>query len=388
MDHLKPVETASLDLPGLSADELARVARPLAEAWTLPPAAYTSEVLWEIEKKEVLQKSWIPLGRVDQIAKPGDYIAMTLLDQPLMMVHGHDGEIRVMSRVCRHRAAPVVEGAGNKKLFTCPYHAWSYGTDGNLVRAPHMEEAEGFDEKSCRLHQLSTEVWMGFILVNLDPDAAPLAPQLEGYTKYFENYKLDEVTLVDTIEFDSHWNWKVLVENFMEAYHHIATHSTTFEPTYHAVDAFVPPSDGPWSILHMPTTQEHTSAHGLPLMEGLEDWQTRDLLATVIYPFFLLGIQGDTVVWYQILPLSESQLTLKIHTCVPKISRDLPDLGEKLEILRQGISYIHGEDIAANDLVWQGLNAPLTQQGRLSKMERSIWHLNQWWLGMMGGHNS
>lgn len=383
MGKSETAKTSGLELPGITAEEFDRVARPLEQAWTLPPVAYIDSELYDIEKARVLRKSWIPVGRVDQIAKPGDYIAITLLDQPLLMVHGHDGEIRVMSRVCLHRAAPIVEGSGNRKLFTCPYHAWSYATDGQLVRTPLMEGAEDFDEKACRLPEVRMEIWQGFILVNLDDDAEPLSPQIEGFTSFFENYKMDEVSIVKTIEFDSHWNWKVLVENFMEAYHHIATHSTTFEPTYHAKDSIVPDADGPWSILHMPTDQEHESTHGLPMIEGLEDWQQRDLLATVIFPFFLLAFQGDLVVWYQIEPLAHDRLTLKIHLCLPPAGLGLPNLEEACEALAEGVRFIHGEDIEANDLVWQGLNAPLTKQGRLSPLEKSIWQMNQWWLEQM-----
>lgn len=359
------------------------MARPLEQAWTLPPAAYIAPELYELEKTRFLHKSWIPVGRVDQIAEPGDYIAFTLFDQPLVMVHGHDGDIRVMSRVCLHRAAPIVEGSGNRKLFTCPYHAWSYATDGTLVRSPLMEGAEGFNEKDCQLPRVRMELWQGFILVNLDDDAEPLAPQIKGFTSFFENYRMEEVSIVKTIEFDSHWNWKVLVENFMEAYHHIATHSTTFEPTYHAKDSIIPDADGPWSILHMPTDQEHESAHGLPMIEGLEDWQQRDLLASVIFPFFLLAFQGDLVVWYQIEPLAHDRLDLKIHLCLPGSALTLPNLDEACEALSEGVRFIHGEDIEANDLVWQGLKAPLTRQGRLSPLEKSIWQMNQWWLQQM-----
>lgn len=376
MDSMNP-----LYLLGISADEIERVAQPAQTAWTLPPLAYTDPAIYELEQDRIFAKSWIPVGRLDQVAEPGDFIAFTLLDQPLVLVHGHDGEVRVMSRVCLHRAAPIMEGEGNRKLFTCPYHAWSYATDGTLVRAPLMEGAEGFDEKKCRLPQMRTEIWNGFVLVTLDKEAAPLAPQIETYTKFIANYKTEDVVIVETLEFDSRWNWKVLVENFMEAYHHIATHATTFEPTYHAKDSLIPNSDGPYSILHMPATQDHDGA--FPMFEGLEDWQERDLLATVIFPFFMLAFNGDLVIWYQVIPLTHDQFTLKIHLCAHKSARDLPDFAERCAAMKEGVAFIHGEDIAANDLVWQGLNAPMTQQGRLSPLEKSIWQMNQWWLEQM-----
>lgn len=383
MDSINRFAGSLIDLPGIKADELELVAKPLNQAWTMPPTAYTNPALYDLEKEHIFRKSWIAVGRVDQVASAGDYLAFTLLEQPLVIVHGQDGKIRVMSRVCLHRAAPIVEGSGNRKLLTCPYHAWSYGTDGALVRAPLMEGAQGFEEKSCRLPQISTEIWNGFILINLDPQAESLTPKIKTYSKFFQNYKMEDVVIVETLEFDSLWNWKVLVENFMEAYHHIATHSTTFEPTYHAKDSTIPDSDGPYSILHMPTNQEHDSSQGFPMFKGLKDWQERDLLATVIFPCFLLAFQGNLIVWYQVLPLAHNRLTLKIHLCAEKSALDLPDLTERCESLKKGVEFIHGEDIAANDMVWRGLKAPLTRQGRLSPLEKSIWQLNQWWLQQM-----
>lgn len=372
-----------LNLLGLAAEDLTRVTQPIETAWTLPPQAYTEPAVYELEQERIFASSWIPVGRVDQVPNPGDYMALTLLDQPMALVHGHDGQVRVMSNVCLHRAATILEGQGNRKLFTCPYHAWGYATDGTLVSAPLMEGAEGFDEAKCRLPQIRTEIWNGFVLVNLDPEAEPLGPQIETYTKFFANYKAEDTVIVETLEFDTPVNWKVLVENFMEAYHHIATHSTTFEPTYHAKDSLIPDNDGPYSILHMPSTQEHEGA--FPMFEGLEDWQQRDLLATVIFPFFMLAFNGDTVIWYQVIPVAFDRFTLKIHVCAHKSARDLPDFAERVEGIKVGVDFIHNEDIVANDLVWKGLNAPLTGQGRLSPLEKSIWQMNQWWLDKMSG---
>lgn len=377
------VDPSTVDLPGLTRDELDKVTAPLAKAWTLPPVAYTDPEIYEAEKVAIFEKSWLAVARVDQVAEPGDYMAFTLLDRPLVLVHGTDGETRVMSRVCLHRAAPIIEGSGSRKLFTCPYHAWSYETTGNLVRAPLMEGVEGFNEKDCRLPQMRTEIWNGFIFVNLDEEAEALAPQIEPYTDYVKNYRIENVAVVETLDYESPWNWKVLVENFMEAYHHIATHSTTFEPTYHAADSFVPDNEGPYSILAMPSDKPHESLAGLHVVDGLEDWQSRALLATVIFPFFMLGIQSDLVAWYQVLPVSHDRFDLKIHICLHKQSLDAKDLDEAKEILKFGVDAIHQEDIAANDLVWSGLNAPGTTQGRLSQLEKSIWEMNQWWVGKL-----
>ena len=368
--------------PGISREQIARAQRPLEEAWTLPPTAYVSDEIYEIEAERIMRRSWLPLARIDQIPEPGDYLSLDLVGQPVMAVHGTDGEIRVLSRVCLHRAADLAPESGRRKLFTCPYHAWSYDTQGQLVRAPLMDGAAGFAERDCALAKIRTEVWEGFVMANLDPDAEPFAPQVEGYRRYFANFNLADMVVARTLEYDSDWNWKVLVENFMEAYHHIGTHAETFEPIYHARDSRIPDNDGPWSILHMPAAEGHAS-EAPPLIPDLTEAQQRDLFAGVIFPHFMLAMFSTGMAWYQVTPLGAGRLNLKIHICLPKVARALDDFEEIVEGTAAMTAHVHAEDIETNDLVWKGLNAPLTTQGRLSPLERSIWQLNQYWIEKM-----
>lgn len=369
-------------IPCLNEADLALVELPLEQAYTLPADAYTSDEIYQQEVEQIFRRSWLPVARIDQLPEPGCYLTLELFGQPIMAVHGSDGEFRVMPNVCLHRASPILEGSGKRHLFTCPYHAWSYDTQGQLMAAPLMENAADFIEKDCRLTQIRSEIWEGFIFANFDSAAEPLAPQMEDFTRYFEKFQLADLVVVDTLEYDSGWNWKVLVENFMEAYHHIAVHSETFEPVYHARDSRIPDNTGPWSILHMPSVHKAPES-GFPVVDGLEDWQARDLFANVIFPFFLLGIQGNGGAWYQLLPSGPDRLLLKIHVLVHRSATQLEGFEEMAKELSEGIAYIHQEDIDANDRVWAGLNAPLTQQGRLSPLEKSIWQLNQWWLQQM-----
>jgi phenylpropionate dioxygenase-like ring-hydroxylating dioxygenase large terminal subunit len=370
--------------PGLSADDIARAALPLDQAWTLPPAAYLSTPIYEREVERLMRGGWLPVARLDQVGEPGDYLCLDLFGQPVMVVRGTDGEVRVMSRVCLHRAAEIAEGTGNRKLFTCPYHAWSYDTAGALIRAPLMDGAQGFVESACRLPQIRTEIWEGFVVVNLDGAAPPLAPQVEGFSSYFRRFGMADMVVARTLEFDSGWNWKVLVENFMEAYHHIATHAHTFEPLFPARDSRVPDNDGPWSILHMPAVDPQAPAS--PLIEGLTQGEQRDLFAGVIFPHFMIALHGAGMVWYQVLPSAADRLLLKIHVCLPRSAKDLAEYEEIATAAEQFSALVHAEDIAANDTVWRGLNAPLSRQGRLSPLERSIWQMNQWWIARMGGN--
>jgi phenylpropionate dioxygenase-like ring-hydroxylating dioxygenase large terminal subunit len=340
--------------------------------------------VFELERERIFARSWMAVAREEQVPEPGDYLTLTLAGQPLVVVRGRDRRVRVLSSVCLHRAARVVEGSGNRTHFTCPYHAWSYGLDGVLLRAPLMEGTRAFTPGECRLPELRSENWGGFVMANLDPGAEPLAPQITEFTALFAAYRLQEWRCIDVLEYESPWNWKVLVENFMEAYHHIGIHPETFEPRFHARDSRVPDASGPWSVLHMPAAPTTGGeVHGLPRMDGLDPDQQRDLYASVVLPCLMLGLQADVCAWYQLLPDAHDRFKLRIHVLVPPETAALPEQEAIRDGLRAAVDAIHQEDIRANDLVQTGLRAPLTGQGRLSPLEKSIWQTNRWWLERM-----
>ncbi len=369
----------AMHLDILSPQQTELVRRPLEQAYTLPVDAYLSDTVYDQEKKRFLGDVWHPVARVEQVPNAGDYLSLDLFGQPLLVVRGRDGQVRVMSRVCLHRAAPLAEGCGNSYKFTCPYHAWTYDLTGQLVRAPLMEGVNNFAERALRLPQAAVEIWQGFVMANFAPQPSPFADQVATFSQFFAPHNLADMEIVKTLEYRNGWNWKVLVENFMEAYHHIAIHSKTFEPDFHARDSRIPDNDGPWSILHMPAAKpgpEDVSA-------ALDGWQRDDLFANVIFPMFLVAVKHPSMVWYQVLPQAADQLHLKIHICLPSTFRALDEFPQMVEAAAQSVDAVHQEDIEANDLVWAGLQAPLTTQGRLSTLERSIWQFNQWWLDVM-----
>jgi len=168
----------SPDTREITRDAVSGALLPLARASTLPAPAFTSPRVYEREIERLFRREWLCAGRVDQIPESGDYMCLDLLGARLVVVRDHDGRVRVLSRICRHRAADVVGGSGNTRSFQCPYHAWTFALDGRLVGAPHMDGVEGFERSDCGLPELRSELWEGWIFVNFDPEAAPLGPRL------------------------------------------------------------------------------------------------------------------------------------------------------------------------------------------------------------------
>jgi len=366
---------------------LEAVTRPLASARTLPPEAYIEKDVFGAEVRRLFRREWICVAREDQIPRRGDYRVVTVVDQPLIVVRGADGRVGALSAICPHRSMPVVSEDGHATTFSCPYHLWKFGLDGRLISAPLMDGAEGFPDADCSLPAVRTECWQGFVFVNLDPDAAPLRDRLPALDALMAGYDMSGMVVTASEGFDCPWNWKLLVENFMEAYHHIGPHRETVQPTNPAKDTRVSGSvDDGWSVLHMPYAHGRSAAEasdGLPVQPNLTDAQAREIVASVIMPTFCWLNTPSLAFWYELSPRGHDSMRLTIHTLLP---RRLAESGMGSQIAdgaRSAIRTVHLEDIAVNEGPWRGLHAPLTRQGRLGPLEEAIWQLNQWWVGRM-----
>lgn len=354
----------------ITSSEIQKAKQPLAKAWTLPPAAYTSAEVYQLEKENIFQRDWMCVARVEQVKNQGDFVCFDWFDQPIVVVRTQTDEIKALSSVCVHRAMPVVEGQGNTNRFVCPYHKWTYELDGSLRSAPMMQGVEDFETKDCRLPELKCEVWLGFIFVSLNPDADALGPQLKELADDLSIHHFEDKEIVDTIEFDSPWNWKLLVENFMEAYHHTGPHANTLEPIYPARESFTE-GGALWSLLRMPVKDTGPDYPEQP--------EETELLAGVVFPMFLFAASTHNGIWYQLEPNGHDGMNLRIHLLQnAEAYAQLND--EEKTVHREITRTVHLEDIGVNQGPWKGLHAPMAKQGRLSLFEESIWQLNQFWL--------
>ena len=199
---------------------LARAAaHPYDRAWSMPNAFYTDPDILALERERIFLQEWICIGRVEEVARPGDFLALEICEEPVVVVHGLDGKIRAFSKVCRHRGALVARGKGNRSRLICPYHTWSYDTAGQLTVAPRLPSRPDFDPASCRLPEFASAQWQGFLFVCLNADPPPLAPRLAELESMVRPYHLEQTKLQHLAEEVWEINWKCLLENYMEGYH-------------------------------------------------------------------------------------------------------------------------------------------------------------------------
>ncbi|MBM4383309.1 MAG: aromatic ring-hydroxylating dioxygenase subunit alpha [Deltaproteobacteria bacterium] len=351
-----------------------RVAERLERAETLDPACYTDPAHYARDVERVFRRGWICFGREDWLPDAGDYFAFERFGEPLVAVRDDERRVRVLSNVCRHRWHRVAEGRGNARALQCKYHLWTFALDGRLLGAPQMDRAEGFDRASCRLPELRVESWLGWLYLSFDASAAPLAPQLSGMEKLVAPYQPGRMRSLPPLELDSPWNWKLMIENFMESYHVTSIHPETLEPGFPgAVTWGEENGGGPWAVLHNPTRTGEPGAAFLPVTPGLSHAQLADFLVCCAFPLQLFAVTPDSAVWYELLPHSADRFTLRIHPLAPPEATEEQRMG-----LRSALEAIHREDVRACESVQQGLRSTLATRGRLSHLERCNWQFHRW----------
>ncbi len=386
-------QKSSILIDSIFNDILAAAARPLEQAITLPAASYTDTAFAEFETAEIFKKEWISLCHVSQIPNPGDFVRVDLCGEPMLVVRGKDRAVRVFSRTCRHRGMDLMPSGfghpdeGNKRVILCPYHLWSYDLGGKLVGAPEMQRAEDFDRSEVCLHQFRSDVWEGFVFVTLSTEIPPVAVRYHRFREQFiGKWDMAHADLVWSAHWECAFNWKILLENFMEAYHHMGAHMKTLEPFLPARGCWTEPYDPEFSCMHLPlktSMKENILATenpgtAFPIFPGLNIEDCVEWGIYLGFPNFLLFTAPDRVYWYRLLPTGPETCTLMTTMIVTQAAKDLPNYEEVLKKEIQGGIDFHLEDMEVCIATQRGMKSVGHSPGRLSHLEEPIWHFEKY----------
>lgn len=358
----------------------------VAIASTLPPVLYTSEEVLAFERDAVFAKEWLCVGRADRITEPGDWFTVTIVGEPLVVLRDKAGRIRCLSAVCQHRAMQICEGQGNSTTFKCPYHHWIYGQDGRLLGAPAMERTECFDKSEFGLPQMRVEEWMGFVFVNLDPDAAPLAPTLERYAPYLADYHLDQAVCPGTFTLeDRPWNWKVMFENFNDGYHANRLHQYVQDFCPSNLSAFPEPWDDDSNVIFRTSGYTHVdggfnATHRviMPVFPDLTEEERSRSTFALIPPTLCFGTAPDQCFFFLVRPTTAQTIDIEIGYLFHPSALDDPLFHEKMVLSDAGVQVFVRQDQDATTKVQHGLNSRFAPRGRYSWQEESHVQFNRW----------
>jgi phenylpropionate dioxygenase-like ring-hydroxylating dioxygenase large terminal subunit len=380
--------------------DLEACALDIDQAIGLPPACYTDAEFYEFEKEVIFRKEWLCVGREAQIPNQGDWFSITIVEEPLVIVRAEPHRILALSAVCRHRArvitaledlppdqwtCPPAESSGNSQRFRCPYHFWVYDLEGRLRSAPEMSRTPGFETSEIALPSFRVETWNGFIFVNFDEHADPLAPRLHQFTDWIENWHLTDMELGDRGEIaDLPWNWKVMHENSIESYHSDRLHRGLHEsvPSGGVIATPFHDDDAVIATRIRASLRDYSlnpTYHALlPVIDTLTDEQRETSYFGVIPPTLLLGMNTDSALYRLVYPTGPQHINVKFGNLFPRGDAHSRRGREIRKMTTAGLLVMTSQDFPTDAAVQKGLRSRYAPRSRYSWQEEPLAHLNRW----------
>lgn len=342
---------------------------------------YVSPAYFELERERIFRREWLNLGRESDIPKPRDFVVreIEICNASIIVVRGEDGRIRAFHNICSHRGMRLVNAtAGARAAFVCPYHGWTYGTDGAVRTITAEDDFFDLDRADCALTAVACETWNGFVFVNLarKPEKS-LQEFLGGWGDFAAGYPFDraDAPCVMTAILES--NWKVAVDAFQEFYHAVFLHVRTQRNMYYtpadrsgrirSIDLY-----GPHRRYSAATNPDYripegahierlvgkygrninAGAHGdtarapiTSLCPGLNPTRDRNWAwdQTFVFPNTILTLTSEVWVMSQFWPISPARCRWENTTYVPKPQKPS-------ERFAREYGFAHMRDVAAEDI--------------------------------------
>lgn len=381
-------------LAGSKSDPVQRFAptrRELIGARHLPGDIYYSPEIYRKEIENIWLRDWICVGRVEQFENPGDFRAIRVAGEPVVIVKNRENKINAMANVCRHRGVEVARlGAGKAEKFSCPYHGWVYNLNGKLIGAPFtrdLKNAGGFDTENCRLPRINLDTWGGYVFINFDPNCTPLSMHLDDEgIRGAEILHPEKTRISDEYTFVLNCNWKFVPENLMDIYHAKAIHGQSFAKhfTQEGFDFRLGPHGRYYA-----TYESNTMAPDGEILFGPMPWMTDKsrVFAYTVYVRPNMNIFGrqDLIQPWICLPLGPEKTQITIWTQLPEEFFDWPAFAEKNKIYSDFIRVVADEDAAMLESLQNGVHSRNYEPGPTVGLEKAIHHFLNYWIDRMYG---
>jgi len=275
---------------------------------TLPARYYTDPENFRREMESFFSRTWVCAGRSEQIAHAGNYFLREVAGESIVITRDASGVLRAFHNVCRHRGTRMCRETEGKFAgrIQCPYHGWSYGLDGRLIGAPHMEA--DFRHEDYPLHSVKIAEWDGNVFLNLDAQAPPLAAQLGDLPAKFSPWRMQDLRLQKRIEYDVAANWKLIVTNYNECLHCPVLHPMLSRISDYLSGANDQPQPGYiGGSMEFRDAAETMSTDGkrrrAPL-PGLDNERCKLVLYYTVFPNLLVSLHPDYVMTHTLWPLA------------------------------------------------------------------------------------
>ena len=360
---------------------------------SLPAAWYYDATQYQRELEAVWYRDWVCVGRLEAIEKPGDFFVATIGNQRVIVTQGVDGTPRTFHNTCRHRGSLLCrdeQGSFRNGRIICPYHTWTYSTDGQLLATPGRFETDDYNFADYNLYAVDLDTWGGFIFLNLcdDPDC-DLPEFLGKETEYLENWPLEELRSVNQEKMSVACNWKIFWENYCECYHCPRVHPELCKvmPVYKdaVFDAADIPGwepayegdDGGGAVGNGAKTWTMSGETALPTIDGPTDREIERgvIFSTVSGSMYVVG-HPDYVRCVRIIPTGPESIEIVVDWLLPKDFE--VNNTDALESIYELARLVVKQDSEVCELNQLGLHSRSHQQGMLVPQEYELWHFHEW----------
>ena len=324
---------------------------------SLKADAYTNPRWHQVDLREIVSRTWQWVCHAEKLRQPGSFVTTEIAGKPIAIVRDRSGKLRAFYNVCKHRAHTLLSGEGKTAKIMCPYHAWTYDLNGQLLRARHTEHLQQFDPKAISLEPVLVEEFCGFVFVNLDTGSESLKELSGDLEKEIRHWAPDMETLTfgHRLTYDIKSNWKNVIDNFLECYHCPVSHKdfctlvdmSTYKVTTHGIYSSHMADAGKQANSAYDTSKAKVRTHAVWWL-----WPTTCLMR---YP------GRSSMIVLNVVPAGPDR-TLETYDFF--LETPEPDETEKaaIQYLDQVLQV---EDIALVESVQQGMGTAAFQQGRI-----------------------
>ncbi|KAF5456416.1 hypothetical protein F2P56_025905 [Juglans regia] len=348
---------------------------PIEEAVTPPSSWYKHPSFLELELHRVFYRGWQAVGHIQQIKDPHDFFTGRLGDVEFVVCRDDSGKIHAFHNVCRHHASLLASGSGQKSCFVCPYHAWTYGLDGHLVKATRIMGIQNFNVNEFGLIPIKVATWGPFILLNLDKRISPLREAdsdtvadewLGSCSEILSTNGVDSLlSYVCRREYTIECNWKVFCDNYLDGGYHV--------PYAHKGLAF-----GLQLQSYSTTIFENVSIQSCEggTMERKDEYDRlgSKALYAFVYPNFMINRYGPWMDTNLVLPLGPRKCKVVFDYFIEASRKDDKAFIEKS---LEDSERVQIEDIVLCEGVQKGLESPAYSTGRFAPtVEKAMYHFH------------
>jgi Rieske 2Fe-2S family protein len=360
----------------------------VAGAFTLPARFYVDPQLFEREMERIHYRSWLFAGRTDEVPAPGSFVVRRFGRADVLVVRGEDDRVRAFHNSCRHRGTLLcAEDAGRLQgSIQCKYHAWTYGLDGALRAAPHMEQVKDFSEKDYPLVPVAVAEWDGNYFINLADDPSPFAEHLAGLDARFKPYRMQDLRRGARRVYRVDANWKLVVQNYSECLHCPIAHPQLGKLShYMSGDNEAPqPSylGGRMELKDGISSMTMDGKTNRACFTELSETDRRSVHYYALLPNLLLNLHPDYVMTYALWPLAVDKTEIVCDWHFLPSEMEKPDFDPSGAVEFWDVT--NRQDWQLSDLAQKGIGSLGYRQGPFSYREDLLPGLDRWLLEKLG----